>query len=354
MSVNRVENSIIVELLFQNCITLASTTLFFIFGYLALLHNISLCCKKKRKGKKRRKKGKKRKKVKKEEEHKDEANESDDRRKMEKDVKPKEDKKEVDNSTEESSALSAAKEAFPLIPQPILPQERPAFAALRDPNCEVLANLTPLEDPFAANKVGGAQPLPLIQRGEEKVVDMNDPNYQTLAALNQDVIFGRDKQNTWRPPIVAGEMKIVDKADPNYQTLVGLNQDMVFGPDKKKDTWPPITAGEKKVVGKDDPNYQTLRGLNSDLFGPDKRQSLPQIKVGEKKIVATNDPNYQTLAGLNNDEIFMAKDNQRPFGRPAQPIAPYFPSRGENVYGGGYLDLPTNNKEGGAGSVALF
>lgn len=33
----------------------------------------------------------------------------------------------------------------------------------------------------------------------------------------------------------------------------------------------------------------------------------------------------------------MAKDNQLPFGKPAQPIAPYFPSQGENVYGGGYL-----------------
>uniref|UniRef100_A0A0M3IMN4 DUF3274 domain-containing protein n=1 Tax=Ascaris lumbricoides TaxID=6252 RepID=A0A0M3IMN4_ASCLU len=180
---------------------------------------------------------------------------------------------------------------------------------------------------------------------------------QTLVGLNQDVIFGRDKQVAWQPPIVAGEKKIVDKADPNYQTLVGLNQDMVFGPDKKKDIWPPIIAGEKKVVGKDDPNYQvdqTLRGLNSDLFGPDKKQAFPEIKVGEKKIVATNDPNYQTLAGLNNDEIFMAKDNQLPFGKPAQPIAPYFPSQGENVYGGGYLDLPTNNKEGGAGSIAMY
>lgn len=43
---------------------------------------------------------------------------------------------------------------------------------------------------------------------------------QTLVGLNQDVIFGRDKQVAWQPPIVAGEKKIVDKADPNYQ--VGL------------------------------------------------------------------------------------------------------------------------------------
>ncbi|KIH50726.1 hypothetical protein ANCDUO_19192 [Ancylostoma duodenale] len=72
--------------------------------------------------------------------------------------------------------------------------------------------------------------------------------------------------------------------DPNYQTLAGLNNEDVF---KKKD------GG----------------GVGGGGFGggPAKAPQAPQRPAGGAKMAGTFDPNYQTLAGLNNEDVFKPK-----------------------------------------------
>ncbi|RCN31510.1 hypothetical protein ANCCAN_22699, partial [Ancylostoma caninum] len=113
------------------------------------------------------------------------------------------------------------------------------------------------------------------------------------------------------------ETKMRGTFDPNYQTLAGLNNEDVFKPKDGGQAFgggafnirPPAETGMK---GTFDPNYQTLAGLNNDEDGGlgvggggNLKIRPPTDNRGRK--VATFDPNYQTLAGLNNEDVFKPK-----------------------------------------------
>ncbi|KAK5984323.1 hypothetical protein GCK32_003130 [Trichostrongylus colubriformis] len=128
---------------------------------------------------------------------------------------------------------------------------------------------------------------------QNRMMGTYDPNYQTLAGLNNDDVFkpkggGGEAANVpanlnIRPP---AENKMMGTYDPNYQTLAGLNNDEVFKPKGGIGGGPCGGGGGFDVGG----------GANPNIKPP------PQ-----NKMVGTYDPNYQTLAGLNNDDVFKRK-----------------------------------------------
>ncbi|VDM55405.1 unnamed protein product, partial [Angiostrongylus costaricensis] len=87
--------------------------------------------------------------------------------------------------------------------------------------------------------------------------------------------------------------KMAGTHDPNYQTLAGMNNEDVFKPKEFGATKPPAVAppnpGGPKVVGTFDPNYQTLAGLNNeDVFKPKacNYKSLRKISALKLKLIS--------------------------------------------------------------------
>ncbi|KAL6739821.1 hypothetical protein Aduo_013229 [Ancylostoma duodenale] len=154
---------------------------------------------------------------------------------------------------------------------------------------------------------------------ENKIVGTHDPNYQTLAGLNNADIFqnkgaapgggaggwaggggGAPAAPNIRPP---EQNRIVGTFDPNYQTLAGLNNEDVF---KKKDGGGGGGGGFAGGGGGGGGGFGGGGGGGGGGFKPPP--------PGQGKMAGTFDPNYQTLAGLNNEDVFKKKGGGGGFG----------------------------------------
>uniref|UniRef100_A0A914ZWN3 Uncharacterized protein n=1 Tax=Parascaris univalens TaxID=6257 RepID=A0A914ZWN3_PARUN len=127
--------------------------------------------------------------------------------------------------------------------------------------------------PDAGAAAGGSTPASPKPPAQGGVVAINDPNYQTLAGMDNDKIFEERKKdggNGDRAAAVPGACGAGPKApekggvagtfDPNYQTLAGVSAD-VFGEDKKKagdgrGEGPKVPENKDAKAGTYDPNYQ--------------------------------------------------------------------------------------------------
>ncbi|CAI4228695.1 unnamed protein product [Auanema sp. JU1783] len=209
--------------------------------------------------------------------------------------------------------------------------------------------------------------------GRKEVVKHSDPNYQTMAMLNDDVFTRkandrgntmsgrklRNKNNTktsQHGKITAPAVKrMIKHNDPNYQTLANLHSE-IFIKNKKPNEriknnnmqQSPKNKFKKPLENRavqqqpDDPNYQTLAGISSAVFKHNRAQqrrernnvmiiedeagesvsigerskenNLPK-KPGQHMVIETQDPNYQTLANIV--DVFkpreLTEDEMKPF-----------------------------------------
>ncbi|KAK0428134.1 hypothetical protein QR680_010624 [Steinernema hermaphroditum] len=239
--------------------------------------------------------------------------------------------------------------------RPLLPKDKGAVAGTHDPNYMTLNNLD--NDCFLKNKppapLGAPPPAavpapppaaaapppplaapappvvaPLAAGNGAKVAGTHDPNYQTLAIINQDV-FAKNAVNAGpvpRAPVVGAE-KVAPTHDPNYQTLALFkNKDMFAGPSVPQaqgfagagfgGAGPAVprapdfgVAGRRPIAATNDPNYQTLCNLNNDCFGLNKgaiTQAQETFPV-PRRMGGTDDPQYQNSSDTDN-EVFNEAD----------------------------------------------
>ncbi|KAH7717056.1 Protein F42H11.1 [Aphelenchoides avenae] len=122
----------------------------------------------------------------------------------------------------------------------------------------------------------------------------NDPNYQTLRGLQDDVFVPKD---TPKAPEKVGEK--AKAKDPNYCTLFGLNED-IFGP--KKGGGGNFKAPSKPgAVDPADPNNQTIAAVPADVFEKERPKKPGFVPPKDLKKADSKDPQYKTLANLDDD-----------------------------------------------------
>uniref|UniRef100_A0A1I7X3C3 Zinc finger, CCHC-type n=1 Tax=Heterorhabditis bacteriophora TaxID=37862 RepID=A0A1I7X3C3_HETBA len=100
-------------------------------------------------------------------------------------------------------------------------------------------------------------------------VQTKDPNYQTLCGLENQEVFGDDK-NPKKKFVTPIKVEKADAKDPQYETLHGIGNELFcnVGENKEKSNGKNLFKQPMKVVKADakDPQYETLVYVKDDIF----------------------------------------------------------------------------------------